>query len=212
MKKSGFTLAEVMVALTVSSIVITSAVSTLQIGMDVSRKTGLKRNSLENCRSALDVICRDLRGAHLSSNQSWSLFRGENAQDGDLDLDTLSFTSLVNNPHRTGERTSDYAEVGYYIDRDPGTLEEWLVRRYDAGPDDDPLEGGNTSLAGYQTAAMDVWYFKDGEWWTEWDSRQDLPTAVRISISTLIDPDRDVMPSNLITLSAIVWLPYGEGQ
>jgi general secretion pathway protein J len=208
--KSGFTLVEVMLALTISSLILTAAYGTFRISMDVSKRASARREALENCRSALGVICRDLAGAFLSSTEKWSLFVGEDAQSGDLNVDTLAFTAVVNSPERSGERTSDYTEVEYYIDTDPETPEEWLVRRYDCRPDEDLREGGITSLAGYQVASLDVWYFKGGDWGVDWDSQKELPTAVRVEVSALIDPQKGLVPSNLVTLSSIVWLPHSQ--
>jgi general secretion pathway protein J len=208
--KSGFTLVEVMLALTISSLILTAAYGTFRISMDVSKRAGARREALENCRSALGVICRDLAGAFLSSTEEWSLFAGEDATLGDLSIDTLAFTAVVNSPERTGERTSDYAEVEYYVDVDPETPEEWLVRRYDCRPDEDLREGGITSLAGYQVVSLDVWYFSGGDWGVEWNSRKELPTAVRVDLSAVIDPKKSFVPSNLITLSSIVWFPHSQ--
>ncbi len=208
--KTGFTLVEVMLALTISSFILTAAFGTFRISMDVSKRAGVRRNALENCRSALGIISRDLAGAFLSSTETWSLFVGEDASVGDLNTDTLAFTAMVNSPERTGERTSDYAEVEYYVDMDPDTPEEWLVRRYDCRPDDDLREGGITSLAGYQVVSLEVWYFTEGEWAFEWDSQKELPTVVRVEISAIIDPKRGLDSNNLVTLSSIVWLPHSQ--
>ncbi len=99
--------------------------------------------------------------------------------------------------------------VSYYIDEDPSTEEEGLVRaenRYiDLGDADQTTEV--TPLC-EEVTGFDVQYYSadDEAWVDEWDSTE-LPTAVTYSL-TIDDPDDD---EDAISLSQTVTLPRKLG-
>lgn len=206
---TGFTLIELITAVTISGFILTAALGTFRMATQIHRRGEARREATENCRGALDLISRDLTGAFLSSDQQLALFFGEDLSSDGLEIDSLRFTTLVNNPLRTGEATGDLAEVEYYIDADPGTPERWLVRRYNPYPRSG-MRRGRTVLAGRNVVALEVLYFSSGEWVTTWQSRKQLPRAVYVMVSALIDPQRGTEESNQISLSNVVWLPYGH--
>jgi len=207
---AGFTLIELMTAIAISGAILGAALGTFRMATHIYRRAEARREALESCRSALELIRRDLTGAFLSSDREVSLLFGDDLQSGDADLDTLRLTSLVNNPLRTGGATSDLAEVEYYIDNDPNTPERWLIRRYNPFPRSG-LGRGKPALAGRHIVGMEIMYFSEGEWLTSWRSRSNLPRAVYVVLSALIDPEGETEEGNLLSLSDVVWLPHAHG-
>jgi hypothetical protein len=110
------------------------------------------------------------------------------ALDAEMDgksSDTIDF--IVAGPPRLAHDENDgpvgeLSEVGYYIDNDPATDAKWLMRREDSTMDDDPLEGGEVSLAGPGVSQLNLEFYDGFEWQAEWDDTKKFPVAVRIQI------------------------------
>ena len=201
----GFTLVELLLAMSLSMLILSSAYISFSSGLDLYRRSTARQEAYRTCRSALNLIVRDLRTSFMSPNQTGTLFIGEDKEDMEFAQDRLLFMSVGNNPQRRGSGESDIMEVEYYIDNDQETPERWLQRRTDATPDDDPYSGGVNLLAGKDITAMDCRYFDGQTWLDNWDSKEKLPNMVWISISTPLPTKRD-QPQRFVTLAETVWL------
>lgn len=202
---------ELMTAVAISGIILGAALGSFRMATRMYQRSEARREALDSCRGALELISQDLVGAFLSSDRSVAFFSGEDLKAGnELDVDSLRLTTLVNNPLRLGGPSSDLAEVEYYVDADPGTPERWLVRRYNPYPRCG-MGKGRTALAGLHVAALELLYFSNGEWLTSWQSRTRLPRAVYVMVGAMIDPEGVAEDVNMVYLSNIVWLPYAHG-
>ena len=72
--------------------------------------------------------------------------------------------------------------MGYYIENDPDTEIQWLLRREDSTLDEDPLEGGAVALAGPYVAALDLEFYDGLYWQSGWDDTEQFPKVVDIQI------------------------------
>ena len=117
--------------------------------------------------------------------------------------DELHFTSMAHVRTMARERSSDHAEIGYFIRterNDDGEMVKMLMRREDISADDDLSKGGfvykmlpeieDIRFEYWDPGQADLGTFEEiaqGRWVSEWDTtRRDfagrLPTRVRISL------------------------------
>lgn len=135
-------------------------------------------------------------------------FVGEDevASDG-RDVDTLRFTSAVNDPRRQAkegdmEPSYDLAEVLYYIDDDDTTPERGLVRQSNDRPG---LATENVlpevREISENVVAMNVRYLDDSEespeWVDQWEDTASLPAALELTLFLTPDPERRDMETVL---------------
>lgn len=113
--------------------------------------------------------------------------------------DRVDFTCLCNVRMVRDEKTSDQAEVSYYlknIRRRDGTYVEALMRRLDAPIDDDPRKGGFVMPILEDVKKFEIEYWDDAKaatsvgddaWVSSWDTESSdtqlrLPSRVRIRL------------------------------
>jgi prepilin-type N-terminal cleavage/methylation domain-containing protein len=182
--KRGFTLVELLLAATLTALVLGGAAASLSVVLRAYKELGGKAEYAETGRLMLERIRTDLVATYLSPHSDMTRFVCTNAENGDFSTDTLTFISRVNNPIESGGGTSDLAEIQYYIDVDDSTPEKWLLRRIDITPDDDPFTGGQIALLGPNAVYLDFQFFDGQEWLPAWDSESSIPIAINVTIGT----------------------------
>ncbi|MBN2327527.1 MAG: prepilin-type N-terminal cleavage/methylation domain-containing protein [Candidatus Omnitrophica bacterium] len=214
-RQKGFTLVELVLASTLTALILGSAFVSLSTVLKAYKELGGKTNLAETARLILDRMRADLEMTFYSPHADYTRFVGYDQLNGDLPADSLTFISSVNNPVNTGGGSSDLAEVQYYIDVDDGTPERWLLRRMDYTPDSDPFTGGELALLGPRVASIDFQYFDGIVWQTEWDSSEAIPIAVNITIGLFEADHPEETPTleNLDYFSTSVWIAcYRESE
>ena len=148
---------------------------------------------------AMTLMTRDIREAVEHEEIKLTSL---DVQYGGLDADTIDFIAPL---RRHGQEEPDAisrCEVGYYIDNDPDTEAQWLLRREDSSLDDDALEGGILALAGLCVSELNLEFYDGYEWVSGWDDQEQFPRAVRIGI-IVVDPAETETPFYLETTVAI---------
>lgn len=209
--ESGFTLVELILAGSITAMVVVAAVTSLVVAM---RSHAARRDVTavyESAGAALQMIRRDLLSVFLAPVDNRTRFVGLDMEESGLPIDQLIFMSTGNNPAESMGGESDLMEVHYYIDSDDSTEERWLQRRTDATPDDDPFTGGTVSLLGPHVVALDFQYYDGLEWWEDWDSKDAIPVCVSVGIA--VRDERKAKPEEEArTFTTMVWMPvYREG-
>ena len=208
-QRAAFTLVELLMATTLTGLVLGGALMSLSVVLRGYREFSGKANAPETARLILERMRADLEMTFLSPHQDTTRFVGMDFQTGDFETDILTFISAIHHPVETGGGSSDLAEIQYYIDQDDTTPERWLVRRYDFTPDMDPFSGGETALLGPQVLYLDFQYFDGVAWWPDWDSSESVPAAVYITVGLYTPRYVGDAPSleNLQLASTTVWIP-----
>lgn len=201
--RRGFTLVDMLVALTVMGIVLTAVYAVFSFQSKAVRAAGEGRDASGQGLMILDRFTRDLAGAWLPLDRkpnprikyvfTASEERLDFATTGVLSMDEFLGPEIV--------------EVGYRLEpgRD-GRRQQILIRRQDDTPDDEPTEGGVEIILTQDLVSLDIFYLdREGEEKTEWSSEGDeeLPAAVRIKIvlSTIEDQEEVYMTRVTPTLS-----------
>jgi type II secretion system protein J len=213
---SGFTLVELILAMTATSLLLGAAYTAFFSGLMSYNTNAYKSEIRAVLFRSLTRILDDLKAAQTGSDAF--RFRVENEEievegvtAAPVPNDRLLFTAATAKVNWEAKPQSDLSEVEYYIDRDEETPARWLVRRTDSPPDSRPLEGGEIHLVGPRVIGMDVSLYNGTKWVEEWDSTTELPLAIRVSL--YVGPTREsVFQNRFESLTASVWLPKGTGS
>ena len=175
----GFTLVELIITISMLSILAAAGSAAFSAGMRSAAKTKRYGRMVARGQAALQTIARDIRAA--VAHDKVRLTALDREYEG-KDADTIDFIAVQVNSYPTEPDASGRCEIGYYIDNDPATDARWLIRRVDRTLDDDALEGGIAYAIGPGVTEINLGFY-DGMFWTpEWDDLEQLPAAVRIRI------------------------------
>lgn len=225
--RRGFTLVELVLAVTIAGLVLVTVVVTLS---QIGRAREITRGRLLahlRADSALEEIRRDLASVLRDSDLFRTrvlLFDGSTTlatRDGRTEVgrdEVLVFNSRLEplgSIDYNGEG-GEY-ETQYRIDEDRFGAALW--QRRDAVPDDWPDGGGVATPIAEGVVGIDIMAYDGQDWFEDWDSDIDgLPWAFRITITTVGSNNGDVEdldPRSLVVLRSHVALdrivpPYVE--
>ncbi|OGS21149.1 MAG: hypothetical protein A3J83_08800 [Elusimicrobia bacterium RIFOXYA2_FULL_40_6] len=123
-KQNGFTLIELLIGMTILVIIITTVYASYRVGLKAYQKIEKESYFNQNMRQSWQVISHDLRCAFMSSNKNIK-FIGENIRANEFTSSKITFFTFLPD---TGTPSNTLAEVSYYIDTDPSTPYEGLVK------------------------------------------------------------------------------------
>jgi prepilin-type N-terminal cleavage/methylation domain-containing protein len=186
--EQGFTLLELIVSITILVIIIITVYASYRVGMRAYDKVDRESYINQNMRQAWRMISRDLRCAYMSRTNPKILFIGN---------DKLIFTTyLADLESKSGGLT----EVAYYVDNDPKTQEEGLIRE---------LRGFSKQEIAPLVKSFKLRYFDGKNWLEKWgvDSSNNtniqansLPLAVEIKIEIESKYKTDIDSNELTTI------------
>jgi prepilin-type N-terminal cleavage/methylation domain-containing protein len=212
MKKTGFTLFEILITLTILSVVLSLLYMTFNQSMMVMAAAGDRAEVIQEGMLIRERMGMELKGSFISpAGNRPSPFRygliGRSNKEGEFYHDQMDFTSLTP-PHsdiQGGE--GEIQEIGYFLEREPGGKGLTLFRRQDEPLDGDLQRGGRTLSIRDGVRGLSFTYFdRQGESQKEWNSldgnrRSQLPARIEILL-TLEDAH-----SQLHTFRSQVFLP-----
>ncbi len=204
-RDKGFTLLELVVAMTILGLVMGVLYGTLQVGLRSVNASQRKNDIFQRVRISREILSRELKSAFLKpSSSDWTVFLGEDlfgdtngrgaegeggriafiGSDGinqGLPSDRLYFNSFAD--YSDGSRILTSVRVMLSeIDLDGGR-DLLLVRRPLYGP----WEPDTVKLAG-DIRGLDIKYLmmdknNEPQWVGEWESESELPEAIELNIS-----------------------------
>lgn len=197
-RSRGFTLLEVVVAITVVAIVVTFVYQILQNSVrgQTMVREGLRVPKIQN--AILGQIFKDFRYLYWDGFTGDTGFIGKHHKVGGMDADSIHFVTARPSRGVGGEDDdrrdripSPITEVGYALrqnEEDSDFLELW--RREDWFVDDNPVRGGKYMLIYDKITTFHLQYFPipeenvSGEGVDEWDTRvkKRLPYAIVLDI------------------------------
>jgi hypothetical protein len=214
--REAFTLVELIISVTVSVGVVSSAYLCLHAGLRSQATIERRVEIYQKARVALELLSADLRSACTLSEDV--AFLGANKTLGNRPADHVDFATRNWTSRGSGE--GDFCEVGYSVRTHPTTGKLSLLRRRDPSPEEQPLGGGETEEIITDVAGFDLEYYDGLQWYPEWgqlvgeqlDTGQDvgafnllgIPDAVQITLSfssvedSVEDIDGEVKPPDLL--------------
>ena len=185
LKRSGFTLVEVLVASTIGVFIAMVAVGALRTIIAGSEMVDRNINAASEVRFAANTIERDLRNLYNDSNYADTKFIGTvEPLEGDNYTSYLVFYTINRTKARLNQPEGDLYEVEYYLMQDGENMS--LMRRVWPNPNKEIETGGGmlTAIA-ENIGTFEVQYFDGEEWSEEWpEDMQALPDLVAISIAS----------------------------
>lgn len=208
----GFTLLELLVAMTIMSIIGLSLYTSLNLAFRVRDSAEAAVEKVRALEIGMLFIEEELMSALPPSGILAGAFEGENGTGtGGDDADTLSFFSSDNVPEED-EFACDIRKVEIGVATRDGSDEKVLVRGITTNllspktldPDEEILCG--------DIAALNFRYYDGSDWQNDWDSDENdntLPEAVEITVTLAAgDSDGDEAGD---ALTRTVILPCGGG-
>jgi type II secretion system protein J len=189
----GFTLFEVLIALSILGVVLSLLYLTFHQSMMAMAETDERAEVIQQGRLILERMASDLKGAALVPQaESFAAYRtglvGRSAREGNDSLDRLDFTTFTQPSAGPAGGGWGFAEVGYALDRSPGRKGLVLFRRQEPMGDRDLLRGGRTLHVCDRVRSLGFSYFdRQGRRQKEWNSlegerRNQLPSRVEIHL------------------------------
>jgi type II secretion system protein J len=160
---TGFTLIEVLIALTIFSVVMLSALTIFRGASQSWRRGELQTDLMQRARGVAEQIARQLAAAVATP---WGSVRFEGTAEA------VYFVTVT-----PREGRSDLLEVGFWREG------ETLFYHYDTAPDFDFDTGESEAMAG-GVASLAFAYSDGAAWQPAWDSAQAgaLPKAVEVTV------------------------------
>jgi general secretion pathway protein J len=194
MRSRGFTLFEVLMTLGILAVVFSLLYLTFHQSMIVMAGAEEQAEVTLQGRLILERVAGELkntfvapRGVNVKGFQQGLVGRstatGRDDFSDRLDFTTLSLPALSGEEGRT-----EVAEVGYFLEREPGSRGFTLYRRQDFGLDGDLLRGGRTLSICDGVRSLRFFYFdRLGKGQNEWNSleglnRNQLPVRVELQL------------------------------
>ena len=196
MKRSGFTLFEVLVTLAILAVVFSILYMTFHQSMGVMAETEERAEVIHQGRLILERMSKDMEGIFVPlQNPPSPLFRfgvvGRSTREGKNFRDRLDFTALAPPYFSPGEGRGEMREVGYFLDHQPGGKGLTLFRRQDEGLDGDLLQGGVSMAICDGIRSLSFSYFdsqkREMKEWNSLEGAQKNKIPVRIGILLTID-------------------------
>jgi general secretion pathway protein J len=189
----GFTLLEVMIAVSISAVIGAMALGSFQRAFTARDFCETQDERFSGARVALSRMAREVSMAFVSEHYDHRRFRDRPTlflgRSGG-GRDSLLFATLSHVRLDQDVKESDQSVVEYSVDADPDSPgENALFRREKIRIDDDAARGGVRAVLCQHVTAFEVayWDWTRQEWAKEWSTapgeRALLPTRVRLRLA-----------------------------
>jgi len=200
----GFTLLELIVAMTLTVLVTGTTVVMLRSITGTRERVERYGSVHADARAAIDAVTSALRNAYRSGSKDERLV-GQDDLQGGYPSDRIRLFIVSHRPVRRGQPESDVRECELFLHQKEMNAPPSLMRRLDPTRNDRPDGGGIVEPVAANIVALDISYFEAGRWIEEWtEERTGWPRAVRVRIAAM----RAEPPRRVVRLERIVNFPY----
>ncbi len=217
--EEGLTLVELLVAVAILSIIVTTAYSLFSQSAQLAGAVRERSELYLEARLVLERIASDLSNARLIGGDERFYFVGLDEARGATPRDRLQFTALAYGWPSEGEKADELVEISYWVEDAPGTAEPRLMRRavrtLDGLPETPHEAAAPGELLSERVRGMEL-EFHDarGGKADDWDTRimlagssPQLPRAVRVSLIFEGERGRREFSTTVTIPSGLVWSP-----
>lgn len=176
----GFTLVEVLVALTVTALMLTAVYQTVSSASKAREKLALGNAQHHMARIVAERIGRELQSLLFVQTDERTRFNG-GLGGGDFEL--LSFVSTASTP--LSQESGLPARISYRLEVElGGDKTSYRLTRTEKGAL--ALEEGRSYKLAEGLSAIEIGFLSNGSWNRRWDTQtaQNLPEAVSLSFTT----------------------------
>ena len=180
-KKMGFTLVEVMVAVTIGGFIMLVAVGTLKAITSSAEMVDTNISAAAEVRFAMNLIARDLVNFYRDENIENTKIIGITEESSEGNASYIVFYTLNRMKARADQAEGDIYEVEYSLRKDDDR--SLLMRRLWPNPNEEYEPGGILAVIAEDIAVFEVRYFDGEEWSNEWPEEMEvLPQLIEVSI------------------------------
>jgi len=212
LRKSGFTLVEVLVASMIGTFIALVAVSTLRAVTASAEMVDNSASTAAEVRFASSMLSRDLTNLYRDRDLKKSKLIGfvEDTKEGPVS--SLSFYTVGRTKARIDQPEGDVYEVEYYLQKKEE--KRALMRRLWPNPDKDALPGGMLTAIADDIDVFEVRYFDGEEWQVEWpEEMKSLPELVEVTIGAMRQSKADtVFESFIVNFPRSPWRRVGTSE
>lgn len=183
LKKTGFTLVEVMVAVTIGGFIMLVAVGTLRAITSSAEMVETNISAAAEVRFAMNLIKRDLVNFYRDEDIQNTKLIGTAEESAEGNISYIVFYTINRMKARADEPEGDIYEVEYSLLQDGE--QSLLMRRLWPNPNDEYADEPHGILAviAEDIEIFEVRYFDGEEWSNEWPEEMEvLPQLIEVSI------------------------------
>lgn len=196
---------ELLVAMTISSLVVVSAVSATRALTASRENVEIRTARSAAARRAIATIVAGLRNVRRDPVFGKSVIVGRSAGSGGTS-DVIDLRIIDDRQVRPDGAESDQYEMSFSLATLPGRRLPVLMCRKDHGLDEHPADGGIAMVVAEGIVALSFEYYADERWSSEWLSAEPrAPEAVRVTVAAVgpVPAEARTMPSPFV-LTTIV--------
>ncbi|MHC4742959.1 MAG: type II secretion system protein GspJ [Planctomycetota bacterium] len=183
LRKTGFTLVEVMVATTIGTFIALVSIGALRAVTAGAQMVEENIETAAEVRFAARTLRRDLINMYKPSNVQDTKFIAYGDESG-LGGSLLTFYTVSRAKARRVEPEGDIYEVEYFLSVEDE--ESKLMRRFWPNPDDEREPGGILSVIAEDIAIFEARFFDGTEWFSEWPEEMGtFPMLVELNIAAV---------------------------
>ncbi len=198
MNRSGFTLIELMLALSIFTLIGVATVKHITQLQNTKNAAFEEMDLYNDLRAAVSLMRFDLNQAFhvLYDDLGAENKQAVNNQQGvphslfDGRKNELVFTSLSHRVYYAGKKECEQTEISYFLQRKEGATSSSLMKRESEFIDADLYQGGQIYTLVDNVASLDFKYWDDKQqkWVDDWnsdnaDTRDRFPYAVRVHLA-----------------------------
>jgi general secretion pathway protein J len=185
--ENGFTLVEVLVALTVTALLLTAVYQTVSSATVARQKLAVENSRHHAARIIFERIGRELQSLHFVAGDERTGFSG-GIGGGDMEL--LSYTSTASTP--LAKEPGLPARISYQLEAmDRATTTYRLTRTETAAL---AIGDGRAYKLADNLSEIEIRFLGNGNWANRWDSASDqgVPEAIALTLTLGPENDQDV--------------------
>lgn len=192
--RSGMTLVEIMVAMTIIAIVSTLLYNSFSQTARIKSRIESQLEREHEIRSGIERMAQEMATSYISAQRNINealrtmltgFIAKEEGSNSKVYFSSFSHRRLYRNAHE-----SDQNELGYFVARDPeDSSKEVLARREQRRVDDDLEKGGQTQILISNVTGFEVSFFDPltKEWSGTWDTTQSMGQPNRLPLQAKIN-------------------------
>lgn len=180
----AFTLVEMLVTLTIGSLLVVATVSATRSLTNARRGVDERTARVAEARRALETIVAGLRTVRRDPSPDRALIIGRSGGQG-RGQDQITLQAISDRRVRADGAESDQQEISFYLSpAGPAGEPSRLLCRRDHGFDDDPEKGGIATVIAEGIISLSFEYYSAGQWYPEWPPTEPRPPeAVRVTLA-----------------------------
>jgi len=192
LKKSGFTLVELIVASMIGAFVALVAVGTLKAISDSAEVIEQGSETAAQVRFASKMLSTDLTNLYRDVNSKDCTLIGLVEETESGGASRLIFNTVGRAKARAAQPEGDVYEVEYYLLNEEDN--SVLFRRLWPNPDRQSEPGGLLTVIAEDIDIFEVRFFDGQQWYLEWpEQMRTFPELVQVSIAAQLSNRRDVL-------------------